>query len=98
MCQKSTDRAAAQSGNCNDVETRSRDEKDMFQVLLSAIHELKSLNRQREEDRDGLISFRNYEMDGEERINFIKLKGIKLKEDILSLRMSVNSRYQRNSE
>jgi len=40
--QRSSDRAAAESGN--DEEMRSRDGKDIFEMLLSAIHKLKYLN------------------------------------------------------
>jgi len=47
----------------------------MFEMLLSAIHELKELNRQHEGDSETLKSFRKtYEMDPE-RNNFDGTKG-----------------------
>jgi len=41
--QTSADRSAAESGN--DDQLQSRDEEDMFEILLSAIHELIQLNK-----------------------------------------------------
>jgi hypothetical protein len=70
--QRSADWAAAESGNAE--ETRSRDEKGMFEMLLS-IHEQKTWI-------DSARIFRKaYEMDREKRKNF---DNTKLKEDIIS--------------